>query len=348
MINPIDVFKIQVKGMSTKEQLKVYTDTFDLIAQSRTQHQKYKKIASSTLDPILSWHRTDSVIFTLMEKLGQVNLIDNPNLKNIIQVYAAFNLIWNSADFLLDNTFLHRTNISPGELKTAPINRNSHTYTIKDVQKLLIEGIRNIKPEVPNFRLNIYKDIGRFRLNAIHSINRFPKADTPILDFQKAIQQKRDTTGLLAETAIKLYCQIADIEKPQQELITQLGLLAGLGMQFGDDIIDWRKDYFSYINQIRENRLAQPIDNLLLATISENKLEIHKILRQSFLYLPLPPALIIRMFAPETFKTFSQRFNTLINSFPQTDYTQYLQNIFRFAFYRLTMVLPNSFGLDEK
>lgn len=335
--------------MSTKEQVEVYTNTIDLLAKSFINHRRFKKVAASNHEPAISWHSSDSVIFTLMEKLGNVNVRCNSNLQNIIKVYSAFNLIWNSADFLLDNIFKTSPNISPGTLKTTPIEHKSGTYTIKDAQKMFIEGLHILKPDDRNFRLNLYKDIGLFRLNTLKSINCINSTGESILDYRNAYQIKEATTGSLAETATKVYCQILGIDEYHQESLIELGRWAGLSMQFGDDLIDWRKDYFTYLNQLKYNHgYIQPVDNLLLATLSENDIERNKILKQRFLSLPLPPALIIRLFAPITFKAISQRFKTQIEHFPQTENTPYLQNIFRFAFYRLTMVLPNSFGLDEK
>ncbi|MBI3397290.1 hypothetical protein HY045_02335 [Candidatus Woesebacteria bacterium] len=320
-------------------------DAVSLLVRSGYNHLRYIKPAAERQSPTLYAGKVESTVITLLLDQFRVTPADIREKSAIFRACSAFNLQWRAYDEVVDEARNTIDPITEDELDHTPVY---HKYAGRGVTgqegltitlESMYQAISGKDAESRRKRDKIEGLLVTYRQRVAETANNPKYQSGDVLPYQLALGTKNDVTGLLGEVGAGMFSVFLDINDADGvEMFRQ----ASVAMQFGDDYLDWRKDWKDHSEKKRQSaKPVRPNENLLAATLEENQLE--KALCETCLTdTTRSSALWVKELAPNTLDLFKHRFQTELDRFPPHPYRDTLKGIISLTFYQLLPKAPES------
>ena len=319
-------------------------DAASLLFRSGYNHVQYIK-PSANLEPILYAGKVESTVITLLLDTFGITPKDIVNKTATFRSCTAFNLQWRAYDEVLDEERFTTDPVTEADLENIPVYHKyaKRTVTGEEGMQIALDSIFKAIPQsAPNFKQRMDRAEGllaayRSRVAVTANNPLYHKGD--ILTYPLALQSKDDVTGYLGEIGAGLCSLLLDVDDLET---VELFKRASVAMQFGDDLLDWRKDLNDYKQRKdTSTKPIRPVENLLVSTLAENTTEktdceahLTDARQRSVLWL--------KELAPNTLELFKSRFQNELDRLPPHRYTETLKGIISLTFYKLLPLAPES------
>lgn len=316
-----------------------------LTARSTWNHTREIKPAALR-EPSMYAGKVESTIITLFMDTFGVTPKDIPSRDAFFRSLTAFNLQWRAYDEVLDEEKYTTDPITEQELADTPV---AHPYMDRRITGA--EGFNialgNIMQVIPgndkasrSRRSSLEELMYRYRETVADTANN-PKYHTgDVLPYDTAVQSKKDITAYLGESAATMYALLLDREG--DHTVREIFGRTAMAMQFGDDYLDWRKDWRSH-NE-RANRTGagvRPSENLLQAVLADHPDE-YALCEQVLTDPSMRSALFLKELAPRTLDDFRGKFQDQIDRFPPHPKSDMIKGILSATFYKILPRAPES------
>lgn len=322
-----------------------FIDSASLVARSAYNHQRYIK-PSSHREPAIYAGKVESAVLTLLLDIYGVKPQDIPYREATFRFCSAFNLQWRAYDEVLDEKKFTLETVTEEDLDTIPI---PHKYMRREItgseglQIALIsarEAIPGNDPLSKQRRECIEELLLAYRRRVTEVANNPLYHTENVLSFPLALRCKEDITGFLGEVGVRMYGFLLGLDKDTSTI--ELFRQGGIVMQFGDDYLDWRKDWHDH--QARKaitREPIRPIENLLVATLEENPTEKANC-EEKLTDDHKRSSLWLDELAPNTLDLFRSRFYSELDKLPIHPYSDKLRGIIDFTFSKVLPWVPES------
>lgn len=326
----------------------VLEETFDFLLKSGEIHHRFFKPTAKKMEPQGYAGKMESTLINMLCDTFNFSLDDLQRLPpEVFKGIIVFNALWRTYDEVVDVKLNSTDRITEETLDNTPIYHKHLGRNIVGSEGLaaLSECINVIIPgedEAPRKkRENIMELIYSLRRRWVETANNKKYQEGDILSYEKALDSKRGLTGFLGEISAKLFVSLLNIEENMQntagiKLIEQ----ADIVMQFGDDLIDWKKDWLEHIKEKEKGGNVRPIENLFLATLEENPKE--KEALKKHLKDRRKTIKLVKKYAPETYILFTKRFEEQVDLLPDHPHRSNLKRFMIFSLKSILPVLPES------
>lgn len=320
-----------------------------LVLRSGWNHIRYIKPAAA-IEPSMYPGKVESTVMTmLLDILGAEpkNII---NKTAALRFCSAFNLIWRTYDEVLDEERCTTETVVTGrDLENIAV---CHKYAGKIVTGAegvqialdsLYEAIPGNDPQSRMRRDRIEGLLASYRERLLDTVNDPKYHEGEVLPFRLANESKTAITGFLGEAGAGMCALLLDL--PDDSSAIELFRGASVAMQFGDDFLDWKKDWDNHNKRrLTTDKRLRPIENLLLSTLEENQGE--KVSCESCVNDETRRgALWIKELAPNTLDLFQHRFQSELDRLPPHPHRETVKGIISLTFYKL---LPHAPGPEDK
>lgn len=319
-------------------------DSASLVARSGYNHLQYIK-PSAELKPTLYAGKVESAVITMLLDIYGVTPEDIFNKTSTFRSCSAFNLQWRAYDEVLDEEKFTTDPVTEQDLDKTPVYHKyaGKTITGEEGLQIALESISEAIPKSdPNYKQRKDRAEGlltAYRNKVVTTANNPLYHRDGVLPYELALQTKDEVTGSLGEVGAGICSLLLDIDEPTT---VELFKRASVAMQFGDDYLDWRKDWIDYRGRkVTSVKPIRPIENLLVSTLDEYPTE--KSDCENYLDdKTRRSALWIKELAPNTLDLFRNRFQVELDRLPPHRYTDTLKGIISLTFYKLLPVAPES------
>lgn len=315
------------------------------VMRSAFNHLALIKPASRN-EPQLYAGKIESSVLTMLLDLYNQSALKIPNHTHFFRFCSAFNQQWRAYDEVLDEARNTTDYLSIEALDLTPIRhpylnrivtgRESMSLALEETKRFLgqndpISRIRakQIEMELVNFRQSVWE---------VANNPSFHKKG--ILPYSLAYDIKMKTTGLLAEVGARMCGILLGIEDPAA---VELFLRASAAMQYGDDLLDSRKDLLKYLKQLNQpSQNLRPVENLVLTALAENRDEFTR-----FEHLVLTShdnrgPVLLKKAAPDTYDLVRSWVNNELDAFPLHPRAGYVRSIIEFSYDYALPAFPQS------
>lgn len=335
------------------ERHKPGVDAASLVARSAYWHLKDIKPAAQEV-PIMYPGKVEStLIITMLDLLG-VPPSDIEQRRDFFRACTAFNLQWRAIDEVLDEK-LPRTDIRVAEedLLSTPV---WHKYAGKMVTgqegvQIALEAMAQMIPAVDlrsrHRRGRVEELLETYTKIVADNANNSNYHQGPTLPYDVVLRSRDEVTGGVARVGTEFMTVLLDIPEDQRAIEFFGGL--NTVMQFGDDLIDLRKDWLGH-NRAREENPELPLrpdENILRTLLLEYPDEmraVESILGDSSRHI----ALWVPEVAPNAFDLFRERFQRELDKLPFHPRAEKLKGIVSLTFHKVLPAIPEpGFGKGQ-
>ncbi len=322
------------------------SDAISLVTRAAYNHIKFIKPSAEQRKPRLYAGKVESTTITLLTDILGVEVKDIPNRFPSCRAGSAFNQQWRAYDEVLDEEHPSlETQVTETELDTTPV---FHKYAGRNVtgqesREIATASLREAIPgDDRSSRIRRERSeelLLAYRKRIAETANNPLYQTGEILPYQLALKSKEDVTGFLGTVGASLFSILLDRD---DQSTVDFFRAASVVMQFGDDLLDWRKDLLDYEKSKKKiGKSVRPIENLLVATLAENATEMADC-RQCLTDKNKRSVLWLGDLAPKTFENFKARFQVELDKLPPHEYAQTAKAIISLTFYKLLPLAPES------
>ena len=315
------------------------SDAISLVTRAAYNHMKFIKPSAERQKPRLYAGKVESTTITLLTDILGVEVKDIPNRFPSCRAGSAFNQQWRAYDEVLDEKHPSlETHVTETELDTTPV---FHKYAGRNVtgqesREIAVASLQEAIPgkdQASRIRRERSEELLLAYRKRIEDTANNPLYQTgEILTYPLALKSKEDVTGFLGTVGASLFSILLD---RNDQSTVDFFRAASVVMQFGDDLLDWRKDL---LDHKKSNR---PMENLLVATLAENATEMADC-RQCLTDKSKRSVPWLKDLAPKTFESFNDRFRIELDKLPPHEYAQTAKAIISLTFYKLLPLAPES------
>ena len=316
-----------------------------LVVRSARDHLLYVRPAAA-VEPSMYAGKVETTVLTMIGDLYNVSATDIVNKRAFFRACTGFNEQWRMNDEVLDEVRYTTDPVTVVDLQEIPVNhkyagrmgtgRNGMDIALQSTLQL----IPGRDPESRSRRDRIEGLLYQYTEKVVETANNPQYHQGDILSYPIALQAKQDITGHLGETGAELYATLLGLPEDQRaiEFFGQLST----AMQFGDDYLDWRKDWRDF--STRKAEVAEQLrsgENLLLATLEENSDEKDACAEVLF-DTKKRAAVWFERLAPDVADLFRHRFQTQLDQLPAHPRGESLKQIASLTFNNLLYRAPES------
>lgn len=317
-----------------------------LVVRAAENHIKYIKPSAVRVEPKLYAGKVESTTITLLTDIFGVKVQDIPNRFHSCRACSAFNQQWRAHDEVLDEMRpTLEAPVTETELDVTPV---FHKYAGRNVtgeesRQIAITSLREAIPGNDSSsrkrREKFEELLLAYRKRVADTANNPLYHQGEILTYPLALKSKEDVTGFLGTVGASL-CAIL-LNRDDQPTI-DFFRAASVVMQFGDDLLDWRKDLLDHEKIKKETgKKVRPIENLLVATLAENATEMADC-RECLTNSSKRSVLWLKDLAPKTLEKFNLRFQEELDRLPSHKYADTAKAIISLTFNKLLPLAPES------
>lgn len=294
-------------------------DAASLVARAGYWHLRDIKPAS----PDMYVGKVESTVLMMLFDIygiSPADIKDQGVRQGFMRASTAYNLQWRANDEVLDELrYTTGDRVTADELNSTSV---WHKYAGQMVtgQQGIDAALASMKRVLPgNDRGSMARKEMLQRLLYAYTERVADTANNPaygtgeILPYPTALQCKDDITGHLGWTGAMFYALLLNMNPDDRTLHFFAGL--STAMQFGDDLMDWRKDWKDRLaRQAQTPDHVRPIENLVLATLVENRGEMDRC--ATLFDDPRQSVTLFKEHAPNSYALVRQRFQILMDKLP--------------------------------
>lgn len=320
----------------------------ELLWEAGENHLNYIKPAAAEMDPPLLANKEESTFTSVALNILDVDMGGLRDPKEFSRFTLGYYLAVRAYDEIVDDLNLYKDKtLTLEDLNTIPVRqkvaRGVAHITAREGVQIAMDSASRIIPGnnvgAIRRRNHIEEVIESYATAVADTANNPDFQQGEILDFETVMRSKEAVSAYLGITMIDIFCTLLD--KPEDNMSQELFGQGALGMQYIDDIFDWRKDWKLYLDKVQSGRPVRPQENLFNVTLAETPEEqeaCEAVLDNS----KKSSMTLARRTAPQTHKLYSERFDDLVDSFPAHPHKEKMQRTNRLLYGKLLPLISEN------